>query len=99
MEETAQTLLSERSRLAIMAALAANAAGLDFNALLEATGLTRGNLSVHLKKLEEGKLLAVTKEFIDRKPHSSYCCTAAGRTAVQSYLEEIESLLRKVKKV
>jgi len=87
-------LLSDRVRLAIMASLAAVSEPVDFNTLLESLSLTKGNLASHIKKLEEGKLLSVKKEFIGRKTRTSYRCTSLGRQEVKNYLEKVESLLK-----
>ena len=89
-------LLSDRSRLAIMAYCAANDFS-DFNTLLEATELTKGNLSSHVKKLEEAGYLEVKKEFVERKPKTSYRCTKSGRRELKAYLENIEKLLKNLK--
>jgi DNA-binding transcriptional ArsR family regulator len=86
-------LLADRVRIAIMATLAASAEPVDFTTLLNGLELTRGNLSTHLAKLEEGGLIEVTKEFVDRRPRSSYACTKLGRREVESYLAVVEKVL------
>jgi len=90
----AQALLADRVRLAIMASLAASNEPLDFNGLLGSLELTKGNLASHVRKLEQAGLLEVTKEFVGRKPRTSYRCTPEGRQAVQDYLASIEALLK-----
>lgn len=60
--------------------------------LLVATGLTRGNLSAHMAKLVNGKYVEEQKSFVDRKPHTEYRLTAAGRTAYRGYLKAWRSL-------
>ena len=90
-------LLSERVRLAIMALLAASKDPLGFTQLEEALEVTRGNLSSHLKKLEDGKLVKVQKQFVDRKPLSTYECTLSGRKEIDRYLETMERTLKKLK--
>ncbi len=87
-------LLADRTRLAIMATLAASQDRVDFNALIASLGLTKGNLASHIRKLEEGGLLVVTKEFVDRKPRTSYQCTSKGVSEVRAYLEKVEALLK-----
>lgn len=94
---TVNPLLADRVRLAIMVALAASKVPLDFNTLLTSLELTRGNLSTHLRKLEEGELINGSKEFVDRKPRSSYVVSDAGRKAVKEYLRAIESALTGMK--
>ena len=90
-------VLVDRVRLSIMANLVLAGGPVDFNTLLAELDLTKGNLSTHLRKLEEAEMIALNKEFIDRKPRSSYRCTAKGKKEMQNYLSTIESLLKKVK--
>ena len=59
----------------------------DFNFLLGTTALTRGNLSVHMAKLVAAAYVEETKEFLNRKPHTEYRLTAAGRAAFKKYRE------------
>ena len=92
-------LLTDRARLSIMALLAATKERVDFLGLLGSLGMTKGNLSSHLRRLEDEGLIEVTKSFIERKPHSAYRCTEAGREAVQRYLVNVEKLLKEVGKV
>ncbi len=87
-------LLGDRVRLTIMAMLSASPDPLSFNELLEELELTKGNLSSHLRKLEDAKLIKVEKEFVDRKPRTTYGCSAEGRKEVKKYLETVESLLK-----
>jgi DNA-binding HxlR family transcriptional regulator len=87
-------LLSDRVRLAIMATLAAMSEPVDFKTLLESLNLTKGNLASHVRKLEKGKLLTVTKEFVGRKPRTTYRCTELGLQEVMKYLEKVESILK-----
>ena len=66
----------------------------DFTFLKEKVQATDGNLSVHLKKLEEAKYVGVKKTFADRKPQSRYKLTAQGRKAFEAYVEQLEKLLK-----
>ena len=91
-------LLSDRARLAIMATLAATKEPLDFNTLVDSLSLTKGNLSAHALKLEEAGLLRVKKEFVGRKPRTTYACTERGRSEVRNYLSKVEQLLRHTKR-
>ncbi len=77
-------LVHEPARLAILTVLA-SAEEVQFKFLEEALGLTRGNLSSHVSKLEEAGYLVVTKAFEDRVPVTSYRITARGRKALESY--------------
>ncbi len=91
-------LLADRVRLAIMATLAATDEPIEFSALLDSLEVTKGNLSSHAQKLEDSGLIQVTKEFVGRKPRTSYRCTALGRSEVRNYLTKIEMLLKRTKK-
>ena len=87
-------LLADRARLAIMANLALAGGPVDFTTLLEELQLTKGNLSSHIRKLEEDGLVAVHKEFVDRKPRTTYVCTPRGKTEMRRYLSTVEALLK-----
>jgi DNA-binding MarR family transcriptional regulator len=81
-----------RLRLGIMAYLAdANAA--DFNELKTLLDATQGNLSVHLRKLEEAGYVEIEKSFLNRKPLTRARITEAGRKAFAAYLEAIAKLV------
>ena len=77
-----------------MAHLSFAEAAVDFNTLLQSLELTKGNLSTHMKKLEDGGLVKIDKRFIGRKPSTSYRCTKKGKKEVQNYLTTIESVLK-----
>lgn len=66
----------------------------DFIYLMKQTGLSKGNLSSHLTKLEEAGYVMIIKEFIDRKPHTLIQLTDAGRNAFESYKDTIRSILK-----
>ena len=57
-------------------------------------GLTWGNFSTHLKRLEEAEYIEVQKEFVDRKPVTSYRLTQLGREAFQQYRERMSGFLK-----
>jgi len=86
-------LIHERTRLAIVSALAVNAS-LTFNELKQLLGATDGNLSVHARKLEDAGYVACTKSFAGRMPKTEYRLTAAGRRALEKYLDHMEALIR-----
>jgi len=65
----------------------------DFLFLLRQTGLTRGNLSTHVRKLEEAGYVEVEKTFVDRLPLTVYRLTSAGRAALERYRAQITSAL------
>ena len=67
----------------------------EFNFLKEKVNATDGNLSVHLKKLEEANYISVKKEFIDRKPKTVYSLTKTGIKAFELYVAQLEKLIKK----
>jgi DNA-binding MarR family transcriptional regulator len=84
-------LVHEPARLAILTALSACRRA-EFMYLLRLTGLTRGNLSTHLAKLEEGGLVRVDKRFVDRKPNTEVSLTRRGAAAVEAHWRRLEEL-------
>ncbi len=87
-------VIHSRIRLAIMSALIATEE-IEFTALRSLLKATDGNLSANLKKLEEAGYIQVKKEFISRKPVSSYSLTEEGKKAFSNYIENLEKLIRK----
>ena len=83
-----------RMRLGIMAYLA-EAEVADFNELKALLDATQGNLSVHLRKLEEAGYVGIEKSFLDRKPLTRARITGPGRKAFAAYLEAISQLVAK----
>ncbi len=86
-------VIHERTRLAIVSALAVNAS-LTFNELKELLRVTDGNLSVHARKLEEAGYVACMKSFAGRVPKTQYRLLATGRRALEKYLDHMEALIR-----
>jgi DNA-binding transcriptional ArsR family regulator len=86
-------LIHERIRLAIVSALAVNES-LTFNDLKVLLNTTDGNLSVHARKLEEAEYVTCNKFFDGRTPRTEYRLTAAGRRALERYLNHMETLIR-----
>ncbi len=86
-------LIHERMRLGIVSALAVNEA-LSFNDLKGLMKTTDGNLSVHARKLEEADYITCTKYFEGRQPKTEFRLTAAGRRALERYLNHMEALIR-----
>jgi DNA-binding MarR family transcriptional regulator len=86
-------LIHERTRLAIVSALAANPS-LTFSELKELLHASDGNLSVHARKLEDAGYVACTKSFAGRTPRTEYRLTASGRRALEKYLDHMEALIR-----
>ncbi len=91
-------LLSDRVRLSIMTALSTSRKPLTFSELIEMLELTRGNLSTHMSKLEEDDLIIVRKDFVDRKPCTTFSCTQKGYKEMKSYLSVIEKIIKNSKK-
>ena len=89
-------LIHERIRLAILSALAVNES-LSFNDLKKLLSTTDGNLSVHARKLEVARYVACTKSFAGRVPKTEYRLTAAGRRALERYLDQMESLIHSMR--
>jgi DNA-binding MarR family transcriptional regulator len=81
-----------RMRLGIMAYLA-DAEVADFNELKAVLEATQGNLSIHLRKLEDAGYVAIEKSFIGRKPRTRARLTGSGRAAFAEYLDAIARLL------
>jgi DNA-binding HxlR family transcriptional regulator len=86
-------LIHERIRLGIVSALAVNRS-LTFNELKALLKTTDGNLSVHARKLEEADYILCSKSFDGRLPKTEYRLTAAGRKALEKYLDHMEALIR-----
>ena len=81
-----------RMRLGIMVYLS-DVDVADFTELKTVLEATQGNLSVHLKKLEEAGYVAIAKSFVNNKPLTRVSITPAGRRAFAAYLEAIGALI------
>ena len=86
-------IIHSRIRLAIMSVLITLEEA-EFKFLKEKVSTTDGNLSVHLKKLENAEYIEVKKEFIDRKPVSTYKLSKKGREAFELYIKKLEDLIK-----
>jgi DNA-binding MarR family transcriptional regulator len=86
-------LIHERLRLGILSALSVNES-LTFNEVKKMLDTTDGNLSVHARKLEEAGYIGCTKSFEGRMPRTDYRLTAAGKRALERYLDHMEALIR-----
>lgn len=86
-------VIHERVRLAILSALAVNST-LAFNDLKALLRITDGNLSVHARRLEEAGYIDCTKSFQGRIPQTRFRLKAAGRRALERYLDHMEALIR-----
>ena len=86
-------VVHDRTRLAILAALAASES-VSFSDLKSITGTTDGNLSVHARKLEESGYVVCEKTFAGRMPRTEYRLSATGRRAFEKYLSHMDALIR-----
>ena len=84
-------LIHEPGRLAILTVLS-SVTDADFVFLQRATGLTKGNLSSHLTKLEDAGLVAIEKRFVRRKPNTNVTLTAEGRQRIAAHWDQLERL-------
>jgi DNA-binding transcriptional ArsR family regulator len=86
-------LVHEPGRLAILTVLS-SVSDADFLFLQRTTGLTKGNLSSHLAKLEDGGLVTITKRFVRKKPNTVIALTEDGKRRVARHWEQLERLRR-----
>jgi len=90
-------LIHEPARLMIVTILYASA-GADFLYLLRETGLTKGNLSAHLGKLEEAGYVKIEKIFRGKIPQTLLSLTPEGRAAFESYREQLKQIVQSISK-
>jgi DNA-binding PadR family transcriptional regulator len=88
-----QKSFDHRIRLGIMSILMVNDR-VDFNSLKEILEVTDGNLASHLKALEKEAYIDVRKQFVGRKPNTSYLVTALGKKAFNEHLNALEQILK-----
>lgn len=86
-------LFENRVRLGVMSVLAANDS-YDFVSLKQLLGVTDGNLTTHLKALETAGYITSLKQFIGRKPNTSYSITEQGRSAFAAHIGALSKLLK-----
>ena len=84
-------MVHDPARLSILTALSACERA-DFLFLLRITGLTKGNLSSHLSKLEEAGLVEIEKRFVEKKPQTLVRLSDAGWQTIETYWQEMEAL-------
>ncbi len=90
-------LLENRIRLGVMSLLVVREE-VDFNSMKRLLGVTDGNLASHVAALERKRYLSVRKEFVGRRPQTTYAITEAGRKAFSGHVEALERLLRKARR-
>jgi DNA-binding MarR family transcriptional regulator len=89
-------VIHEKGRLPIMSLLAA-LPELSFTELREQLNMTDGNLSVHIKTLQEAGFVSVTKTFQNRRPLTTCSLTATGRKAFAEYIDLLEQIVRQAR--
>lgn len=92
-EPVIDRLIHEPGRLAIMTVLS-SVSDADFLFLQRTTGLTKGNLSAHLAKLEDAGLVDIHKRFIRKKPNTNVALTAEGKRRIADHWDQLERLKR-----
>jgi len=90
-----ERIFHEPNRLAIMSSICNSAHGLSFNELKNECYLTDGNLSRHLKALEEAKAIKIEKSFAGSRPKTTVHISETGRESFMEYLKALEEVLRK----
>ena len=65
----------------------------DFNNLKELLEITDGNLASHLKALEKSEYIEVRKQFVGRKPQTTYCLTSLGKSSFQEHVDALGKLI------
>jgi len=86
-------LVHEPARLAVLTALSMCRAA-DFLYLQRLTGLSKGNLSSHLTKLEDAQLVSIEKEFVGKMPNTRVALTRSGRAAIERHWKRLDELRR-----
>lgn len=89
-------VIHEKGRLAIMSMLVA-APELSFTELRQALEMTDGNLTTHIRTLQEAGYVSVTKSFQNRRPLTTCSVTPAGRKAFQNYINLLEQIVQQTK--
>ncbi|HDI82480.1 MAG TPA: ArsR family transcriptional regulator [candidate division WOR-3 bacterium] len=95
--EELDSVIHERVRLGILTFLARNGET-DFGTLKKALDVTDGNLSRHLRVLEEEGIINVKKTFVKRRPRTYYKLTNMGKKRFNRYLQVLEDILKSVTK-
>lgn len=90
---TLNKAFDHRVRLGVMAVLMTTES-VSFNDLKEALDLTDGNLASHVAGLEKAGYVTVSKQFVGKKPNTTYTASAEGRHAFQEHLNALEKLLK-----
>ena len=86
------TVVHRPVRLGVITALQVEGP-LDFTRLVKRFEITDGAMAVHLRKLEEAGYIATKRQFVGRRPKSTYRITSAGRRALRHYLETMQQII------
>jgi len=86
-------VIHEKGRMAIMSALAANPE-MSFKELKESLGMTDGNVSVHIRTLQQAGYVIVSKTFLKNRPHTTYRMTLMGIESFKEYIDLLEEIVR-----
>ncbi|MDB4665307.1 transcriptional regulator [Verrucomicrobia bacterium] len=86
-------VIHEKGRMAIMTILASNPE-MSFKELKESLGMTDGNLSVHIRTLQQAGFVVISKTFVRNRPHTSYRLTSEGVHAFGTYIDVLEEIVR-----
>jgi len=86
-------VFESRIRLGIMSVLMVNNS-IDFNSLKELLEVTDGNLASHIKALEQAEIISVSKQFVGRKPNTTYSATTVGHEQFRLHLDALETLMK-----
>ena len=89
-------VIHEKGRLAIVSMLAASPE-LSFTDLRDSLGMTDGNLTTHIRTLQQAGYLSVTKSFQNNRPLTTCALTAAGRKAFTNYINLLEQIIRQAR--
>lgn len=90
-------VFDHRNRLGIMSVLVVND-WVEYGTLKELLNLTDGNLASHMKPLEAAQYVEYRKQFVGRRPQTTYAATELGKAAFRTHLEALETLLKGTKK-
>jgi DNA-binding MarR family transcriptional regulator len=93
MIEGLNKIFESRVRLGIMSVLMVND-WMDFNGLKELLKVTDGNLASHIAGLEKQEYIEIMKEFVGKKPRTSFKATTNGKKAFKKHLNALENLLK-----
>jgi len=89
-------VIHEKGRMAIMSMLAASPE-LSFTELRDALNMTDGNLTTHIRTLQEAGYVSVTKSFQNNRPHTTCALTATGKKAFGNYINLLEAIVQQTR--